>query len=382
VIGCARGVVHEKRRAALGGQVDAPEILSDEAEQDELHAEQERRHADVRRPPRDSVPPRGLDQDIGQLEEGQEGGREAQHGADPERGEGEGGHAGHGEPEHLAQRVLGLAGQTRRRMEGHGHTPESGPGDQSAEEVFPFLELEQVVHDAAVDQSEISGARRHRYSRQGREDPIEHRGGRALERPDVHGILAVGEHDERARLPLSHQLRDQRRRVLQIGVHGHDRPARGVLESGQNGRLLTEAPRQTDSVDSPVVARDSADGRPGPVGASVIDEHELVLPLRRAEVGADGVVQRIEIGLLVVAGRNDGDERPAAIRHHLRLPGREVSPRAGDGDAGAASAGRFVAARRDESVAPEVPNIPCCEPADTLLPRSSDHTNGNVSPGY
>ena len=243
-------------------------------------------------------------------------------------------------------------------MEGHGHAPESGPGDQSAEEVFPFLELEQVVHDAAVDQSELSGARRHRYSRQGREDPIEHRGGRALERPDVRGILAVGEHDGRARLPLSHQLGDQRRRMLQIGVHGHDRLARGVPESGQNGRLLTEAPGQTDPVNPPVAARDPADGRPGPVGASVIDEHELVLPLRRAEVGADGVVQRIEIGLLVVAGRDDGDERPAAIRHHSRLPRREASPRAGGEEAGAASAGRFVAALRDEPVAPGATHIP------------------------
>jgi len=40
------------------------------------------------------------------------------------------------------------------------------------------------------------------------------------------------------------------------------------------------------------------------------------------EIRVDGPVQRLDVGLFVVTGRDDGDER-GTIRHHSRLSARE-----------------------------------------------------------
>jgi len=89
---------------------------------------------------------------------------------------------------------------------------------------------------------------------------------------------------------------------------------RPFVAVSKNGRLLPEAPGQSNPAHPRVGAREPLDGGPSPVRAPVVDQHELISPLRRAELKADGLVQRLEVGLFVVNGYDD-----AQIDHLLRV---------------------------------------------------------------
>ena len=70
-------------------------------------------------------------------------------------------------------------------------------------------------------------------------------------------------------------LRDQLRRVLEIGVHHHHGVALGVIEAGRQRGLMAEVARQEDDADPRVgLGQTLEDGRRA-VGRAVVDEHEL-----------------------------------------------------------------------------------------------------------
>ena len=90
------------------------------------------------------------------------------------------------------------------------------------------------------------------------------------------------------------ELRDHRRIVLQVGVHGDHDPAAHVLEAGRERRRLAEVAAEVDHDHVAVAVRQLVEVRARPVAAAVVDEDDLVVVERvhRTAGRADLGVQR------------------------------------------------------------------------------------------
>ena len=115
--------------------------------------------------------------------------------------------------------------------------------------------------------------------------------------PARHGVVAFGE--------LVEEIRDLRRIVLQIAVHGDDDLAAGVVEPGRQGGRLAVVPTQVDADDPWVgltqLLQDAGRG----VAAPVIDKNRLPRLFARLERLRNPPVELPQARLLVVQRDND-----------------------------------------------------------------------------
>ena len=167
----------------------------------------------------------------------------------------EAGHRVEREPHHLAQRIIGLAGEPLGPVVGDRHLPEADPGDHAADEARLLGQAQQRVERAAAHQPEVAGVDRDVDVGELGEQPVEALGGRLLEHGlagagAAHGIDDVG----LARLHLGDHLGEQLGRVLQIGVDDQDALARAQVEPGGQRELVAVVARQVDR-DQPRVRR-------------------------------------------------------------------------------------------------------------------------------
>ena len=65
-------------------------------------------------------------------------------------------------------------------------------------------------------------------------------------------------------------------RVLQVGVHGDNHVALGLVEAAIEGRTLAVVASELDAVHVPVLACEPLDDLPGAVGGAVVDEDNFV----------------------------------------------------------------------------------------------------------
>jgi hypothetical protein len=110
--------------------------------------------------------------------------------------------------------------------------------------------------------------------------------------------------------PIAHELVDQCRRMLPIAVHEQDGAQAGVVEAGEQRRLLAEIAGQRKHLNVEVVGRKFARNGKRSVAAAVVDIDDLGRqPAGRLE-GAGGLdearVQGGEIGRLVEQRHDDG----------------------------------------------------------------------------
>jgi len=175
----------------------------------------------------------------------------------------------------------------------------------------PFARYLERVDDAPGHQPEVARIDRNR--------DLGHVLRRAIEeprRPQFEGALPLAAaahriHDVKPGLPAFDHRRDQLRRVLQIRVDQHDRVTARDVQPRRRRELMSEIPREPHDDEPRIGLRLRPQQLGGPIGAPVIDQHDLVRvnprrPVRRRphpphELG--------NIPLLVVQRSNDAQGR-------------------------------------------------------------------------
>ena len=76
--------------------------------------------------------------------------------------------------------------------------------------------------------------------------------------------------------PFGHQAADRLGRVLQVGIHQHDRIAPRVAQTGLDGGLMPEVARQVDDADVDVALGQTVENLRGGVGRAVVDENDFL----------------------------------------------------------------------------------------------------------
>ena len=101
--------------------------------------------------------------------------------------------------------------------------------------------------------------------------------------------------------------------VLEIGIHGNDDPALGMIETCRQGRRLSEVASELQHQDMMVPFGEIGQDSTASVAASVVDEENLVFELESLENPRQILVQDLKIGFLVVDGNDDGQSRRGLI---------------------------------------------------------------------
>ncbi len=144
------------------------------------------------------------------------------------------------------------------------------------------------------------------------------------------GRVPARDHEVSAAFRLAEELRDQLRRVLQVGVHDADVQPASHVQAGDHGGAQT-------SLAIGALAQQAADRRVGlseveqqiPGGVvAVVDEADL--ERRRGQGGGDPLHQGLHVVRLVAGGNDEADDWCAAARsfggHRQRIG---VNPRPG-----------------------------------------------------
>jgi hypothetical protein len=272
-----RGCVARARGTAapLDLVVDAPDVLADHPDRDELDAAEEE-HRDHRRgDARDEL---AGDAKADRDRDGQEGQRredEAHDRRDLQRGMRERRDRIQGEAQHLAQRVLRRARVPRGARVRDGGLGEPDPDGHPAQVAVALAQGQQRVERAPVEQPEVAGVLGQLHVGDLGDQAVEHAGGAALEAGlalalGAHGIDHVG-----PGAPAVEHLEDDLGRVLEVGVHHHHGVARRVVEARRQRGLVAEVARELDDLHAVVAVGELAqDGRRG-VRRAVVDHDEL-----------------------------------------------------------------------------------------------------------
>jgi hypothetical protein len=134
-----------------------------------------------------------------------------------------------GERHHLARGVLVVLAPRDGRS--NGTTPASDPRHHAAQEPLAFAQVPERLDRIARHQAEVAGARREIPVHERAHDPVERRRGGDLEDGFAVAFRALGIRGVVAFAVLREYVDDDLRRILEIGVHDHDRVARHVIEA-------------------------------------------------------------------------------------------------------------------------------------------------------
>ena len=108
--------------------------------------------------------------------------------------------------------------------------------------------------------------------------PVGDHGGHTAREVGVVTVLAPTADHVVALGHLVQQERDADRVVLQVGVHGDDHIAARVVETGGEGRSLSEIAPEGDDAPARIAAVDLAQPRQAAIRAAVVDDDHLVGP--------------------------------------------------------------------------------------------------------
>lgn len=181
----------------------------------------------------------------------------------------------------------------------------AAPGQQAAHEPVTLAQAAHRSDGLFVHQPEVTGVRYHRHGADPVDDPVKQRGGIALPARLAGAGDALADHDLIALVPLLHHLRNQRRRVLQIGVQQHDRLAGGVIDAGGERLLLAEIAAEFDSADAAVLRMPIAEPGEGVVLAAVVDGDDFPVVGDGFKYRYGGLEERIGGGRFVIHGHDD-----------------------------------------------------------------------------
>jgi hypothetical protein len=224
---------------------------------------------------------------------------------------GEGDESGSGEAEHRARRILASAGEAGARVEFQRAAPEPYPGDETSQKTISLAKISaKHVQHSPRQESEVGPVRLDAGRGHAVDQPIEGASAHLLEQPGVGRLPADGLHDVVALAPFRDNFGNERRRVLQVGVHTNYRIGFRVIHSCRKRRLVAEVARQVqhgDPVGMAIV--EPVEDLRRAVGRAVVHENDHAgerKKIDRLEQRADEAFDALH---LIVHGRNDGEAR-------------------------------------------------------------------------
>ena len=274
-----RLLVLDVQRALLDFVVDAADVFAEDADGQKLHAGEEHDGGHERCPAGNCR--RGGEE---LLENRPDEQRKADDGRDPahvkaelERCGAESGDAVEGEAKHLFERILGRARGAFGAVVLDADFLEADPADESAQEAAAFGEVLELVHHAAVHESEVAGVGRDVDAREPADEAVEAERGEALEERFALALVALRVNDLVAFAPLFEHLVDEARRVLQVPVDNHDGVADAVVESRAECGLVAEVAAEVDDLVVRVAGEEPFHDFAGAVLGTVVHENQFVL---------------------------------------------------------------------------------------------------------
>ena len=180
------------------------------------------------------------------------------------------------EADHAARRILRLARVARVPLILDAGLPEADPARHPAQEPRALGHARERLDGAARQQPEVARVGGDVDARHPPQDAVEERADRALEPRLAFAACSEPVDDVEAVAPLRHESRDHLGRILQVGVHEHDRVSSCGVEPGGQRRLVPEVARQAQQPDVRVPGREREHRRPRLVGRAVVHQHDLV----------------------------------------------------------------------------------------------------------
>ena len=128
----------------------------------------------------------------------------------------------------------------------------------------------------------------------------------AVPAPSAHQVITFGQ--------LVEQDRNFCRAVAQIGVHGDQNLAGGMIETGRQSRRLPEIPLELDRAHARVCFREPSEQGEGAIGRAIVHKEELIGLAQAVHGHSELLVQRLNVRFLVVHGHDDRVATRAAGR--------------------------------------------------------------------
>ncbi len=314
-------------RPRLQGRVRPSDVLTEDAEGQQLHRTHGCHDDHGRGPARQRVAEKHLHDRVDEHPERGDAAHEAEPGREPERGEGEARHPVEGQPDHPPQRVLRLAGGPRSARVAHRRAREAQGRHHQTQHATVLREGVDRLdrrpgHEAEVARVDVGvhvGQRPDRPVEQPGREPLEDRVRRpVLANPvdDVHSLAARhGQH-----------LADDLWRVLQVRVDGDDPATPRSRQTGGDRRLVPGIGPQPDDAHLGPLPTQSLQHHGGGVRGPVVDAEHLVRRPPRLGDRSQPLDEQGEDRLLVVEGDDDAhvDE---GVRHGPRVGRHAASPR-------------------------------------------------------
>ncbi|MNF83679.1 hypothetical protein D3C84_660060 [compost metagenome] len=160
------------------------------------------------------------------------------------------------------------------------------------------------IHDLAIHQAKIANVFFDTRVRNAVEHMVENRRAVASEVTVGGSTATLGQHHIGTLLPLFDQLRDDADRVLQVDVHRDHRIAAGILQAGEQCRLLAEVARKVDQQHLVVRLRQGRCLLSGAVGTAIVDEHNFDFDIAQFQLTAHGLIKQVD-RLLFIEYRDD-----------------------------------------------------------------------------
>ena len=173
--------------------------------------------------------------------------------------------------------------RARRRLVVDAHLAEADPARQAFEEAVALRHLAQRRGRARRQQAEVAGVFRDLLALAPVDQRVEPVHANAAQARLVLAMRLGGVDDVVAVIePVRDQRLDQAGRMLAVAVDEQHGAEPGVIEAGEQGRLLAEIARQRDDLDVERPGRQRAGDAAGCVAAAVVDiddfEREPALP--------------------------------------------------------------------------------------------------------
>ena len=139
---------------------------------------------------------------------------------------------------------------------------------------------------------------------------------------DTFALATAGPDDLVSVAPMREDLRQDLRRVLQVGRHHHACIAARKLDPTGAGHMRSTVAGQPDGAHTGIRRGEPRGDIKCPVRRVVVHDHEFPVVVRRRHHVFDALVEDGEVLGFAIARGDDADQRPLRIRLRLQIPGQ------------------------------------------------------------
>ena len=306
---CGMPRIHQIKRPLLGFFVQPPQVLADQAQRHQLHATQEQDDGHHGRPARHRIAEQQrLGDHVKREGERQQRRDHAQIGRHAQGRRGETGDAFQREVPQLPESEAAVARDACLAMVGQRLLVEPHPAEQPLHETMPLAQFAQRRQRPRRQQAEVAGIGGDGRLRQAADHAVERVRGGPLQPAfaiagDARAVDVVV-----AGPPFAHELADQLRRILSVGVQDDGRAGVHPVQARGQRRLLAEVARQPHDRHARVVRRQRTQHVPCGVAAAIVHiQHAAPHVLQRVQRSDDAWMQHRQGLCFVVGGHHHGD---------------------------------------------------------------------------